>query len=112
MGITPGEEWTILSVNFCPSFCVIITFDRACVQESLVALVSDVHTLINDNTAEVCIIIYTDASVIHSLHSACAFTAQCGGKMITDECGDLAVTSVSLTMGTAAVMKAMKWQKI
>lgn len=58
--IMPGEEWTVLPVNFRPSFRVIIKHGRTCVKTNPVALVSDVYALICGNSTKAEIIIYTE----------------------------------------------------
>lgn len=103
-----SEEWTVVSVNFHSSFRITITLDRACIKTSPVALISEAHTLISENSTELDIIIYTDGLAIRNLHIAWTFTAQCEGNMIREECGTFAITTSSMAM---AVTKAKEWLK-
>lgn len=86
--IMPGEEWTIVPINFRISFRI-ITLDRVCVQENLMALISEIKTLMSENSTEADIIIVTNGLVVRSLRSV-------EGKW-SRRCGAYAVTTSSMT---------------
>lgn len=63
----------------------IVTLDRICVMENTVALNPEVHPLVNENSTEMTIIIYTQGSVVHNLRSPWASTAQNGWETIKED---------------------------
>lgn len=68
--ITPFEEYIDLSMKFRQSFSVVITRDRKCIKENVVALVSEVHAMTSENSTETNIIMYTVGSHVRNLPSA------------------------------------------
>lgn len=59
-------------------------------------LISEVHTLISENSTEMDITkIYEDGSVVRNLCNSWAFASYCGGKAIKVECGGFAVTTAA-----------------
>lgn len=91
-----------LYVNFHTSFCVIITFDRVCAKKNPVALISEVHVLISENSTETHIIMGQSFAicVVHGLPQL-----NVEGTRSRRSVWLLAVKRRSVTMETMAVTK-------
>jgi ribonuclease HI len=107
--IEPGEEWVRVPAEFCTSFSVRITLDRACRRQNPAVVEAEVQGLIFENSSDGDVVIYTDGSVVRHMRSSWAFTAQVSGRVVEEDSGAFALTTSSLTMEVMAVSKAIAW---
>ena len=105
--IVPGEEWVRTASVGNSSINVLITLRKANKNNVGSMINSEIRALVDENSTEDDIIIFTDGSVVRHLRSSWAFTAQRAGRTIHEESGAYKKTTSSLTMEVVAVTKAM-----
>ena len=69
----------------------------------------EIRALIDENSADNDVIIYTDGSVIRHQRCSWAFSARSSGKTVKEASGAFATTTSSLTMEVRAVTEAWLW---
>lgn len=107
--------YTDMPVSFWPSLGSLSHF-RMCVEENAVAVVSEIHALVSENSTEGDIIIFTDGFVIYNLQHIWTLMAQCLQRIIKVKSDVFffffAATTSSMTMWIMIVIKVMIWLRV
>src|SRR5579871_4624984 len=100
--IYSGEEWISMPDKSDVKITTVITLDRSCRERTPTAVDAEVRALIEENTDDEDVVIYTDGSVVRHQQSAWAFSARARNRTVKEGSGAFAVTTSSLTMEVMA----------
>ena len=83
--------------------------DRECRERCGMINNAEVCWLIDENSRNDDVVIFTDGSVVRGVRSGWGFTARTGGRRVEEQCSAYAITTRSMRMEEEAATAALSW---